>query len=156
MSNSAEALTASVLAGALMAVPVGRWLDRHGGGALMTTGSITATVLLIAWSQVQTIGQLYAVMIGIGITGAMVLYEPAFAVIVSWFTPRPTLHPRLAAPVTTAKASAPLAAAVVRNHGGYPLVLAAVTSACLLASAGMLAMRGGVTPSGGKPGEQAS
>ncbi|MFF5217675.1 MFS transporter [Micromonospora sp. NPDC000442] len=86
------ALTASVLAGALMAVPVGRWLDRHGGRALMTAGSITATALLVAWSQVQTIGQLYAVMIGIGITGAMVLYEPAFAVIVSWFTPdrRPT------------------------------------------------------------------
>ncbi|MFG3702262.1 MFS transporter [Micromonospora sp. NPDC047620] len=86
------ALTASVLAGALMAIPVGRWLDRHGGRALMTVGSITATALLIAWSQVQTVGQLYAVMIGIGITGAMVLYEPAFAVIVSWFTTdrRPT------------------------------------------------------------------
>ncbi|MFV2103730.1 MFS transporter [Micromonospora sp. LOL_024] len=86
------ALTASVLAGALMAIPVGRWLDRHGGRALMTAGSITATALLVAWSQVQTIGQLYAVMIGVGVTGAMVLYEPAFAVIVSWFTPdrRPT------------------------------------------------------------------
>ncbi|GIJ24507.1 MFS transporter [Micromonospora lutea] len=81
------ALTASVLAGASMAIPVGRWLDHHGGRALMTTGSITATVLLIAWSQVQTVGQLYAVMIGIGVTGAMVLYEPAFAVIVTWFTP---------------------------------------------------------------------
>lgn len=81
------ALTASVLAGALMAVPVGRWLDHHGGRALMTVGSITATALLVAWSQVHSIGQLYAVMIGIGITGAMVLYEPAFAVIVSWFTP---------------------------------------------------------------------
>ncbi|MBU8858643.1 MULTISPECIES: MFS transporter [unclassified Micromonospora] len=81
------ALTASVLTGALMAIPVGRWLDHHGGRALMTVGSITATALLIAWSQVQTIGQLYAVMIGIGIAGAMVLYEPAFAVVVSWFTP---------------------------------------------------------------------
>lgn len=81
------ALTASVLAGAVMAIPVGRWLDQHGGRALMTTGSIAATALLIAWSQVQAIWQLYAVMIGIGIAGAMVLYEPAFAVIVTWFTP---------------------------------------------------------------------
>ncbi|MEH0929758.1 MFS transporter [Micromonospora sp. CPCC 205558] len=80
------ALTASVLAGALAAIPVGRWLDHHGGRALMTTGSITATALLIAWSQVHTIEQLYPVMIGIGVTGAMVLYEPAFAVIVAWFT----------------------------------------------------------------------
>jgi MFS family permease len=81
------ALTASVLAGAIMAIPVGRWLDRHGGRALMTAGSLTATALLLAWSQVHTIGQLYTVMIGIGVTGAMVLYEPAFAVIVSWFAP---------------------------------------------------------------------
>ncbi|MFI6263205.1 MFS transporter [Micromonospora sp. NPDC051006] len=81
------ALTASVLAGAAMAIPVGRWLDRHGGRALMTVGSATATALVLAWSQVHTVWQLYAVMIGIGATGAMVLYEPAFAVIVTWFTP---------------------------------------------------------------------
>ncbi|MGN9763792.1 MFS transporter [Micromonospora sp. SD12] len=81
------ALTASVLAGALTAIPVGRWLDHHGGRALMTAGSLAATALLVAWSQVHTISQLYAVMTGIGITSAMVLYEPAFAVIVSWFTP---------------------------------------------------------------------
>jgi hypothetical protein len=34
------ALTAPVLAGAAMAVPVGRWLDRHGGRALMTTAPL--------------------------------------------------------------------------------------------------------------------
>lgn len=80
------ALTASVLAGALMAIPVGRWLDRHGGRGLMTVGSASATVLVLAWSQIDAVWQLYAVMIGIGVTGAMVLYEPAFAVIVTWFT----------------------------------------------------------------------
>ncbi|SCG74664.1 MFS transporter [Micromonospora coxensis] len=86
------ALTVSVLGGALMAVPVGRWLDRHGGRALMTVGSVAATALLLAWSQVRTVGQLYAVLVAIGVTGAMVLYEPAFAVVVSWFGPdrRPT------------------------------------------------------------------
>ena len=31
--------TASVLASAVLAVPVGRWLDRHGGRAMMTIGS---------------------------------------------------------------------------------------------------------------------
>jgi predicted MFS family arabinose efflux permease len=81
------ALTASVLAGAVLAVPVGRWLDRHGGRALMTTGSLVATALVAAWSQVQTVAQLYAVLIGIGATTAMVLYEPALAVVVSWFPP---------------------------------------------------------------------
>ncbi|MEH1129371.1 MFS transporter [Micromonospora sp. CPCC 206061] len=81
------ALTASILAGAAMAVPVGRWLDRHGGRALMTTGSLAATGLVLAWSQVQSVAQLYAVLVGIGITTAMVLYEPALAVVVSWFPP---------------------------------------------------------------------
>ncbi|MEV4483133.1 MFS transporter [Micromonospora coxensis] len=125
------ALTASVLAGALMAIPVGRWLDRHGGRALMTTGSITATALLIAWSQVHTVGQLYAVMVGIGITGAMVLYEPAFAVIVSWFTPdrRPTAL--LAVTVVAGFASTifmPLTGLLVAQLGwrGALLTLAAV------------------------------
>lgn len=80
------ALTASVLAGAVMAIPVGRWLDRHGGRMIMTVGSVAATLLLVLWSQVQTVTQLYLVMIGVGVTGALVLYEPAFAVVVSWFT----------------------------------------------------------------------
>lgn len=82
------ALTASVLAGAVMALPVGRWLDHHGGRALMTTGSLAATALVIAWSQVQSVAQLYAVLVGIGLTTAMVLYEPALAVVVSWFPPQ--------------------------------------------------------------------
>jgi MFS family permease len=81
------ALTASVLAGAAFVVPVGRWLDRHGGGALMTTGSIAATALVVAWSQVRTLAQLYAVLVGIGVTTAMVLYEAALPVVVSWFPP---------------------------------------------------------------------
>lgn len=59
------ALTASVPAGAVMAIPTGRWLDRHGGRALMT-GSLTATALLLPWSQARSIEQLYAVLIGIG------------------------------------------------------------------------------------------
>ena len=37
------ALTTAVLAWAAAAVPVGRWLDRHGGRALMTLGSAGGT-----------------------------------------------------------------------------------------------------------------
>jgi len=82
------ALTASILAGAACAVPVGRWLDRRGGRALMTAGSLAATGLVVAWSQVRTLAQLYAVLIGVGVTTAMVLYEPALTVVVSWFSPQ--------------------------------------------------------------------
>src|SRR2546430_10807164 len=52
------ALTASVLAGAVLAVPVGRWLDRHGGRALVSTGSTAATVLVVAPSQVPSVSHL--------------------------------------------------------------------------------------------------
>lgn len=55
----------------------------------MTVGSLVATGLVVAWSQVHTLTALYAVLIGIGVTGAMVLYEPAFAVIISWFDSGP-------------------------------------------------------------------
>ncbi|GIJ52394.1 MFS transporter [Virgisporangium aliadipatigenens] len=114
------ALTASVLAGAVMSVPVGRWLDRHGGRALMTTGSVAATLLVLAWSQVHTIGQLYAVLIGIGITSAMVLYEPAFAVVVSWFDPQRRPKALLAVVLVAGFASTifmPLTAVLVDRHG---------------------------------------
>lgn len=125
------AMTGSILAGAVMAIPVGRWLDRHGGRALMTTGSVVATGLLVAWSQVQQVWQLYAVLIGIGVTGAMVLYEPAFAVVVSWFDATRRPKALLAVTLVAGLASAiflPLAGFLVDRYGWRTalLVLAVV------------------------------
>lgn len=71
---------------ALSALPVGRWLDRHGPRALMTAGSCLATALTFAWSQVESLPALYAVWFFMGFALASTLYEPAFAVVVSWFT----------------------------------------------------------------------
>jgi len=79
------ALTIAVLAWAAMAVPVGRWLDRHGGRAIMTAGSAAGAVLLVAWSQVHAVWQLYLVFAGLGAAMAMALYDAATAVLVSWF-----------------------------------------------------------------------
>jgi predicted MFS family arabinose efflux permease len=81
------AFTVSILVSAVLAIPVGRWLDHHGGQALMTAGSVLGALMLAAWSQVHTLGQLYAVQIGIGIASATVLYEAAFAVVIAWHTP---------------------------------------------------------------------
>jgi MFS family permease len=125
------ALTAAILSGALLAVPVGRWLDRHGGWALMTTGSLVATGLVVAWSQVRTVTQLYAVLIGIGLTMAMVLYEPAFAVIVSWFDPNRRAKALLAVTIVAGFASSiflPLTGLLVERYGWRTalLVLAAL------------------------------
>ncbi|WP_433371991.1 MFS transporter [Actinoplanes sp. CA-142083] len=79
------AFTTAVLAWAAMAVPVGRWLDRHGGRALMTLGAAAGAALLVAWSQVQALWQLYLVFAGLGAAMAMALYDAATAVVVSWF-----------------------------------------------------------------------
>lgn len=79
------AYSLALLCSGVAAVPVGRWLDRHGPRALMTCGSIAATVLLVAWSQVQSVWIFYAIMAGIGITSAAVLYDPAFAIVAVWF-----------------------------------------------------------------------
>ena len=69
----------------LMAFPVGAWIDKHGARALMTAGSIGASVLVILWSLVTTLPMFYLIWAGLGVCAAAVLYEPAFAVIAQWF-----------------------------------------------------------------------
>ncbi|MGH9314069.1 MAG: MFS transporter [Vicinamibacterales bacterium] len=64
---------------------VGRWIDRHGGRFLMTLGSLLGAILLILWSQITELWQLYAIWAGIGAVSAMVLYDPVFAVVARAF-----------------------------------------------------------------------
>jgi MFS family permease len=75
----------AVIVSGVMAVPVGRWLDRHGARALMTAGSAAATLLVLAWAQVSDLTVFFAIWAGIGLAMAAVLYEPAFVVIATWF-----------------------------------------------------------------------
>ncbi|GAA3828444.1 MFS transporter [Sphaerisporangium flaviroseum] len=81
----AGAFTLAVLATALCAPLVGRWLDAHGGRGLMSAGAVLGTLAVLAWSRVENLAQLYAVFAAVGVASAMVLYEPAFAVVVDWF-----------------------------------------------------------------------
>ena len=84
-ATMAGAFSVAVAVTGVVAVPVGRWLDRHGARGLMTAGSIAAVGLVLAWSRVSNVAGLYAVFAGIGLVSAAVLYEPAFAVVVRWF-----------------------------------------------------------------------
>ncbi|GAA1604737.1 MULTISPECIES: MFS transporter [Kribbella] len=86
-ATAAGALTTAVLVTGLMSVPVGRWLDARGGHALMTTGASVGAAAVVAWSQVQTVAQLYVVFAVIGAASATVLYEPAFAVVIAVTAP---------------------------------------------------------------------
>ncbi|HYI16656.1 MAG TPA: MFS transporter [Thermomicrobiales bacterium] len=79
------AYSAAILISGLAAIPVGRWLDRHGPRWLMTAGSIAATLLVVAWSQVDSIIAFYVVWGLIGLTQAAVLYEPALQAVAVWF-----------------------------------------------------------------------
>jgi MFS family permease len=79
------AFSLAVLVSAFVAVPVGRALDRHGARALMTLGSVGAALLVLAWASVESVAGFYAVWIGLGVVMATVLYEPAFAVVATWF-----------------------------------------------------------------------
>lgn len=79
------AFSVAVVAAGIAAVPVGRWLDRHGGRALMSLGGLAGALLVLTWSQVETVAGLYLTFAGIGVVSAAVLYDPAFAVVVRWF-----------------------------------------------------------------------
>ncbi|WP_110515237.1 MFS transporter [Herpetosiphon llansteffanensis] len=69
----------------IVALPIGRWLDRHGARGLMTLGSCLATVLVVAWANVQSLVAWYLIWAGLGVAMAAILYEPAFAVVATWF-----------------------------------------------------------------------
>lgn len=67
------------------ALPFGRIIDRYGPRWLMSACSVGAVLLLCAWARVTALWQFYAVMIGIGVVCAGVLYDPAFALVAVWF-----------------------------------------------------------------------
>jgi MFS family permease len=79
------AYSLALLISGLAAIPVGRWLDRNGPRGLMTAGSIFGTLLVIAWATVDNVAVYYLIWIGIGLTMAAVLYEPAFVIVATWF-----------------------------------------------------------------------
>ncbi|PYM14901.1 MAG: MFS transporter, partial [Candidatus Rokuibacteriota bacterium] len=79
------AFSVGLAVSAVAAIPVGRWLDRHGPRALMTAGSCLATSLMVAWSRVETLWAFYAIWCVMGLALATILYEPAFVAVIQWF-----------------------------------------------------------------------
>ncbi|HZR43676.1 MAG TPA: MFS transporter [Ktedonobacteraceae bacterium] len=79
------AFSLALLCSAGAAVPIGRWLDRHGARFLMTLGSCAASLLVLAWAEVENLSLFYLIWFGIGIVMAAVLYDPAFAIVATWF-----------------------------------------------------------------------
>ena len=67
-------------------MPVGHWLDPH-GPRRADDGRIAGwpSSCCWRWSRVDSLAGLYSVWAGLGLAMAAVLYEPAFAVVATWF-----------------------------------------------------------------------
>ena len=87
-SSMFGALSAGLLTAGLCSIPVGAWIDRGHGRLLMTGGSLLAAVLMVVWSRIESLPVFYAMWIGLGACQAVILYEPAFAVITRVYGPR--------------------------------------------------------------------
>lgn len=77
------AMTAALAAAGLAAIPAGRWVDRRGGRGLMTLAALLGAALIALWAATDSLWLFYLVWIGIGVTHAGALSDPAYAVIVA-------------------------------------------------------------------------
>ena len=79
------AFSLALLCSAGAALLVANFLDHHGTRWLMTAGSCIAFLLLLAWARVDNLTIFYLIWVGIGIAMAATLYDPAFALVATWF-----------------------------------------------------------------------
>ncbi len=79
----AGAYTTGLLASGLAAIPAGRWADRYGGRGILAVGAGLGALLLLAWAMTSSLVAFYALWVGIGVTHAMCLSDPAYAVVVA-------------------------------------------------------------------------
>lgn len=129
-TQTSGAFSVALLTSGLAALGAGRIVDRYGGRALMTLGSLAAGALVLAWSFVTTLPGLYLVQAGIGLAMAAVTYEVAFAVVARWFV-RERIRALLVVTMVAGLASTifvPLATVLVEGLGwrGALRVLAVV------------------------------
>jgi hypothetical protein len=102
----------------------------------MTVGSLAGAGCVFAWSQVHTPIGLYAVFAGIGIAGAAVHYEPAFATVNAFFdaTRREALLTIMVVAGFASTIFLPASAPLRTTTGTYTPVFLAL-GACALAAA---------------------
>lgn len=79
------ALSAGLLTAGLLSYPVGQRIDRLGGRALMTFGSIWAIALLALLAAVDSLVFFYLIWVALGLSMASTFYDPCFAVITRRF-----------------------------------------------------------------------
>ncbi|MFE9750597.1 MFS transporter [Saccharothrix saharensis] len=81
------AFSVAQLVMAVVGVPVGRLLDRHGPRVVMTTGSVLSVAALAVVASARSLPWFYAGWVLVGVAMAGVLYQPAFAALTRWHGP---------------------------------------------------------------------
>lgn len=88
-ASMSGAYSMALLISGLMAIPVGRWLDRtRSPRALMAAGSFLGVAALLAWANVTSLPVFFALWAVLGVAMAASLYEPAFVTVAAWFMQR--------------------------------------------------------------------
>lgn len=78
----AGAFSGGLLAMALVAPRIGRWLDQGRGPSVVRAGAAFAVLGLVLLSQVESVAGLYAAWLLLGLAMAALLYESAFALVI--------------------------------------------------------------------------
>ena len=117
----------SVFVGGLLALPVGRYADKHGVRVIVGAGAVLGSMGLVAFSMSSQSWQIVAAWwLLIGPAQAMIYYEPAYVAIAQWSPTRD--RARTLATITLIGGLAgivfiPLAARLVALVGWRPAVL---------------------------------
>lgn len=81
------AFSAGNLLGAVVGLPVGHLIERHGPRPIMTTGSVVAVAALAGIATAPSFGWFLTAWLIAGVGMAGVFYPPAFAALTGWYGP---------------------------------------------------------------------
>ena len=130
ISTVTAAFSGGLVVSALVGIPVGRLLDRHGPRWIMTAGSVIGVPAVVAIASAGSLPWFFAAWLLAGVAQAAVFYPPAFAALTRWWG-RDRVRALTGLTLVGGLAStvfAPLTAALLDPLGwrGTYLVLAAV------------------------------
>jgi hypothetical protein len=77
------AFTLAILVSGVLAIPVGRWVDQHGGRVPLAWGGVLGSAMLAAWAMMDQLWVFYLLWFALGIAHATALWGPAMAVVVA-------------------------------------------------------------------------
>ena len=84
-TDTNAALSFGLLVSGFAAFPLGMWIDRGHGRRIMVLGSALSSAMLLLWSQAHSLGTLFVVWGGLGVSMAATLYDPVFAIVTREF-----------------------------------------------------------------------